>query len=73
MQELNQLIGIKLLTLSFIKIFGSLAHFPGGGGNSRFAHPPLRTPMNTTLTVRLQHFQQDWARLVEMTESERVK
>ena len=42
MQELNQLIGIKLLTLSIIQIFGSLAHFPGEG-NARFA--PLRTHM----------------------------
>jgi len=28
---------------------------------------------NTMLTERLQHLQQDWARLVEMTESERDK
>jgi len=42
LQQVNELIGIKLLTSSFMEIFGSLSQIPGGA-NGRFH--PLRTPM----------------------------
>jgi len=40
-----------------------------------FTHTPLvvNRTVNTTLTERLQHLQQGWLRLFEMTESERDK
>jgi len=42
---------------------------------SFFTHIPfmVNRTFNTTLTKKLQHLLQGWARLVEMTESERDK
>ena len=45
---------------------GVVLHVHPVRGESHIQH-------NTTLTEWLQHFQQNWARLFEMTESERDK
>jgi len=39
LQELTQLIRIKLLTSGFLEMFASLFQFPGAGANARLASP----------------------------------
>jgi len=50
LQELNQLIGIKILTSDFLEIFGSLSNFRGSNG--QFAL--LRTPMKIAPRISLK-------------------
>ena len=51
LQELNQLIGIKMLTSDFLAIFASKSNFRGG--DSRLA--PLRTPMKVAHRISLKN------------------
>jgi len=43
LQELTQLIRIKILISHFLEIFASYFQLPGGA-NARFAPPPCRRP-----------------------------
>ena len=45
LQELNQLIGIELLTSDFLEIFGSLFEFPRG----KCPFSPLQMPMHSRI------------------------
>jgi len=49
LQEIHQLIRIKLLSSGFLEIFSSQSHFPGGGQMPVLS--PLRTPMVTTMVT----------------------
>jgi len=51
LQEINQLIGIKLLTSSFLNIFGSLSQFPGGT-NARLPPPDALMKLSHRISLK---------------------